>query len=1155
MLSGCRLGFGAGCVEMRIDGRYRVEETLGNGAQAEVLRVFDPLAGTDRALKLARDRDLRRRFRRELQLLAAVRHPNIVRAFEYGEHEGRPFFTMERVEGHPLDACGLNPTLASILGLQILDGLACLHARGWVHRDIKPENVLVVGRGSASLVRLIDFGLAARGHRRSAAAGTLPYVAPEVARGEIVDGRADLYSLGVILYETLTGNEAKELSDVSKRYRQAPEIDLSDIPKDLAAVVTRLMAPEPDARFPTAVAAADALAAAAGLTRGPRRFAMERMVRGALSHRPAQVRRLLRRGRAIEKGGGDFVVLSGPSGVGKTAMMRELGTKLSLRGARVAYVAVTNERASPIAQLQRMVGASESLSDTVGLADELLRRLGERPTTLFIDDLQQADAAAYDVLREIARRVTEAPLLVVAAHVGSPSDLPGVAVIQVPPLNGAQVRLLVRQRLDGLELSPKASKEIADRSRGLVDRVERRLARMLTRCEIQQGPRGFALGVPNPDDFAETDVSHLVSELAGDLRTVLWAASVLGQRVDSQSVAHVAALDLEYAESSLAELVRLELLVPTQATRRAVYRFTQRELHSAVYRSIPPAQRRAFHDRAAEAVGQGRRRGARIEERVEHLLKGSDDSAAVAAAVEAGNRAEESFADRRAIEYFARAYAGLSGTQDSRSGSIALRLGRLFERTGELERALLWYRGAAADPERRIAVEAYLGLASIAWVQGDIPASSAAVDSADATLPSNAGDLALRIATMKGRIFLHRGEVDRASVILNDALERARDHRREQNPEAIGLHLELARLARKRGELLEAVRETRRASALAREHGDSAAIVEANMLRAEAFLRVGSLESASKSLFTGLEQVRRRGDRVREASIQRELGHVRFLGGDLRGALERYTQGLELAQAVEARPLESLLLHDVGRICALFGEFSEAFVTLRDSVAIAEHTGELRSIVKALLGLGRTQLEIGDRKGALDSLRRIEEEASVVGRLPMARCVSALEFELHARTGASGSVDLTALPEHRGERADALAAFARGLRGQDGFGSLVGKLGELVRSGGLEHLRAEWLLLHAELSGTVEDAEMAVTVAQDRGLALLEIRALFVLAAARDEGDARAESLTRSMERLRALAVRLSPPEQELLLRSDGATAVQGAFRAVRQRVLPLSAN
>lgn len=1140
-------------MEIRIDDRYRVDETLGVGAQAEVLRVFDPLAHTPRALKIAREPGLRKRFRQELLILAAVRHPNIVRAYEYGEHEGRPYFTMERIEGRPLGASAVSPEVMAVLALQILDGLACLHARGWVHRDIKPENILIVGRGSASLVRLIDFGLVAQAGRPSPPAGSLPYVAPEVARGTRADGRADLYSLGVLLYESLTGYEARGLSDIRERYREAPVIDIPGVPHDLSAVVTRLMAPEPEDRYPTAIDAADALASAAGVARGPRRFAMERMVRGGLCHRPAKVRHFLRRAARLRQGRGTLVAVTGPAGIGKSAMIRELGTKLSLSGARVCFGSVTSEQASPIPQLQRIVGGTTGLDNPGGIARELAQGLGERPTVVFLDELHRADAVVFDVLRALERRLASAPVLVIAAHSGDADlgdRLPETARSNLEPFDAAAIQRLARGRLHRLELPHAVAADIAESTDGFPQQVERRLAAMLTDGEILSGPDGFVMGKPSAQSAADVDVRELLSTLDGSLKMALWSAAVVGQRVDSQGVAHVSGLELSTTEAALAELVRLELLSPTRATRRAVYRFAYRELHTAVYRSIPAVQRRTLHDRAAEAVIQGRRQGLRVEERVEHLLKGSDDDAAVRAAVEAGDRAAESFADRRAIEYFARAYARLHGSQDPRSGRIALRLGQLFERTGELERAVLWYRGAMADPDRRVSVAAALGQASIAWVQGDLVAASSAVDSADAQLPSNADDLALRIATMRGRIFVHRGELDRAARTLDDALELARHNGRETQPEAVGLHLELARLARKRGELLEAVRETRRASSLAREHGDGASIVEANMLRAEAFLRVGSLESASKSLFTSLEQVRRRGDRVRETTILRELGHVRFLGGDLDGALERYTEGLSLARAVDARPLESLLLHDVGRIQALQGHFTQALRALSNSVTIAELAGEPRSVVKSLLGLLRTQLELGDLDGAGDSLERIHAESVGLQSAPMEKSVFAADFEWQIRTGGKAPRSIDELPENRSERAEALAAYARGLRGYERFEDVVGELGVLVESGGIEHLRAEWLLLHAELSGSEGDARKAAKLARDRGLSLIRIRALNLQGALRSEGDDRAEAYTRAMELLRSVADDLGPSEQSLLLSGDQALRWRDAFRQERARVL-----
>ncbi|HZR99063.1 MAG TPA: serine/threonine-protein kinase [Chloroflexota bacterium] len=266
--------------------RYRLEEPLGAGGFAEVYRARDCRSGATVAVKVlcADDAGQRARFRQEALLLAGFEHPGIVRALDYAvDGDGPPFLALEYVPGPslrrllqerawasppPAEALPaaplLPPATVLYLGRALLDALAYLHARGVVHRDLKPENVLLAPDGP----KLLDFGLAraARGSAVTATArftvlGTPLYMAPEQALGLDVDGRADLYALGVVLYELLTGEwpyPAETLHAVmagDSRLAAPPEpAPHPALPPALAPVLFRLLRLPPGHRYPDAAA-------------------------------------------------------------------------------------------------------------------------------------------------------------------------------------------------------------------------------------------------------------------------------------------------------------------------------------------------------------------------------------------------------------------------------------------------------------------------------------------------------------------------------------------------------------------------------------------------------------------------------------------------------------------------------------------------------------------------------------------------------------------------------------------------------------------------------------------------------------------------------------------------------------------------------------
>jgi hypothetical protein len=262
----------------RLD-HFAILGVVGRGGMGVVLRGFDTHLERDVALKvldpaLAHDATARKRFCRESRTAAAISHENVVTVHHVAHEESTdlPYLVMQLIDGEALDARlargGRLPLKDVVrIGAQVAAGLAAAHEKGLIHRDVKPANVLLE-RGT-DRVKLTDFGLAraaedVRLTRTGLVTGTPLYMAPEQARGEEVDARADLFSLGVLLYELCTGRtpfEAKTPLAVLKRLteeRHRPVRELNpDTPEWLAAVIDRLLAKSPADRFQTAREVAD----------------------------------------------------------------------------------------------------------------------------------------------------------------------------------------------------------------------------------------------------------------------------------------------------------------------------------------------------------------------------------------------------------------------------------------------------------------------------------------------------------------------------------------------------------------------------------------------------------------------------------------------------------------------------------------------------------------------------------------------------------------------------------------------------------------------------------------------------------------------------------------------------------------------------------
>ena len=275
-------GAGAADVPVRQVGRYEVLGRLGRGGMASVFRARDPDIGRDVAIKflhasLCEDADCRARFLREARAAGSLAHPNIVIVHDVGEIEGRPYMAMELLHGDVLSdvlkpGAPLPVREVVVIGIQLARALDYAHAHGIVHRDIKPGNI--VRLKDTDTVKVTDFGIAhmevmGAGEQRTRVGdvlGTPQYMSPEQTRGDKLDGRSDLFSVGIVLYQMLTGQRPFQSdSFVSLAMKivneQAPPLEKArpGLPASLRRVVERCLAKAPERRFASGRDLAEAL--------------------------------------------------------------------------------------------------------------------------------------------------------------------------------------------------------------------------------------------------------------------------------------------------------------------------------------------------------------------------------------------------------------------------------------------------------------------------------------------------------------------------------------------------------------------------------------------------------------------------------------------------------------------------------------------------------------------------------------------------------------------------------------------------------------------------------------------------------------------------------------------------------------------------------
>lgn len=643
--------------------RYVLYEQLGSGGMGTVYRAYDRLHSREVALKrIVEDasvghlgdstdgKEFRASLAREFKLASTLRHPNIVQMLDYGFDESHePYFTMELLQSPRtlLEACA-DRSLEYRLDLfvQMLQALAYVHRRGIIHHDLKPANVVVTTE-----VKLLDFGLA-KLHERNPVdedyltAGTLAYMAPEILAGARGDVTSDLYAAGMMAYEVFAGGHPYTLNHAPTLIQEimnvVPDINAIDVPIDLAFVIWRMLAKDPNDRYQSAVDVIRAINRA-GIRNYPVESSATResfLQASRLVSREAEMAYLSFALDDAEKSHGRLVLMGGESGVGKSRLLDEMRTLAMVRGTIVMRGQASEIANRPYDLWQPVLRwlclvAQELSHDELALMMRLLPDLDRlldqdlsgitpselspeaysqavaqfiariasasgTPLLILLDDLQWAGSESLRLLAQLRPLLGPLPLLIVGTYRDNEAD--GLQAV----LDQAEVIKLRRLDASGIEALGEAMLGDAGRRPQVVDLLHREsegniffiieVVRVLA-AEVEELDR-IGLSTLPPSVFAGSVrqvMQRRLRQISESDRAALQLAAVMGRFIDLDVLEIAAAFDREAWLTACANAAILEV-------DDERWRFTHDKLREALLDSLTRDQRQALHAQVAQAL-------------------------------------------------------------------------------------------------------------------------------------------------------------------------------------------------------------------------------------------------------------------------------------------------------------------------------------------------------------------------------------------------------------------------------------------------------------------------------------------------------------------------------------------------------------------------
>jgi serine/threonine protein kinase/tetratricopeptide (TPR) repeat protein len=1073
----------------KISARYQIVDTIGVGSMGNVYRVLDRLNGHHVALKLVNSNalslglidtalDFRFALAHEFQLLASLRHPNIISVLDYGfDNAGQPYFTMELLRDHKtiLEAgADLSVPRKIRLIVQMLQALLYLHRRGILHRDLKPANAMVAN----GHLRILDFGLAMEKSLWKDAdiiSGTPAYIAPEILTGVAPSSESDLYAVGVMMFELLTGRHPYNTSNLEQLI-----FDIMNTAPNLNALVTQLNLKRQEASFPTAQVEGDDLILEIVrklLEKEPeKRYHDAAEVINDLSRAigeplPVETREtresILQASRFVGRESefeqlntalselfnnqGSVWFVHGESGVGKTRLINEFRAKALVKGALVVR-GQASEQGMPyqiwreplrrlvlevqidetdasilraiIPDIEKLIGSpvtnAQTETDSQDRLCETVLSLFHKiknPLVILLEDLHLVRSESLSLLNRVSESIQNLPIMILGNYRDDESRPELDALL--PSAHRLKLKRLTREDITIL-----SEAMLGERGKALVDFIH----------EETEGNAFFLIEIMRAlaDEAGQLDLVGETGELPRNVFTggvqrivqrrlnrvprvhypLLQAASLLGRQIDLKTLQAIAPeADLTQWLLACADAMVLEV-------QENEWQFVHDKIRESVNITLNYEQLGEIHVKVAAALETVYPDDPKYAPMlIQHWRAAGNTAKELQYAVKAGDYAYFIGANPEAKGYFELALT----LQQGQVARIALhnKLAAVLTRLGMLEEAFTLLQKCTEEVAPFQKREPYL----VATIQSNL-----------------------------GNVYLNKGEYQAAAEAFRRSLALFMDTGAQKDAAHSLLHL--GQVYASQGDYPKAESYFEESLTIMRRIQSKWGIGQALNALGRIKGAQGEFAAAQRFFNEALLIHRALSNRDGVVQVSFNLGTLAAFQGRFDEARRWFNDSLRIAKEINAQWNIAAVLSNLGMIELEQGQLSEAHKTFLEALALLKQIGDSFGVANTHANLGRLLAEQGDMVGAMEHLVNALRSAHAIGALPIV---------LEALVG------IARVKHQTGENALAMRIL-RLVRRQDGVNAEI----ETMVNGLIEAVQAKLTVDEAEETVYVEPLELLV---------------------------------------------------------------------------------